>query len=334
MEGDDRARLEEAAAERERERKREWYRENAALVSERHRARYATDPEFRAKRKAVADRYRAAHREEIRVHRRHQGGVRRALRGLPAGQRDEVPLALPPEGQALRGPAEGGVVRRQAGRGGEGRVTRPRGEGGAKFVVREQRKRDRLREETQGLADCGRASNGRYVAGCRCDACKAARSAYERGRARTRGYGRPTGFVDAEPVRAKVRQLQAQGYTYAEMERLAGVPHSTLHGLMCRHWRTGRPVKRCRRELKDRLCSIKGQRRLSQAQRVDASWMAEQLRSYRSHGVSAAEMARRIGCDRQVVDALLHGKRGRVRAETLYKFMLAKPGLDEMRKSG
>lgn len=96
----------------------------------------------------------------------------------------------------------------------------------------------------------------------------------------------------------------------------------------------GRPVKRCRRELKDRLCSIKGQRRLSQAQRVDASWMAEQLRSYRSHGVSAAEMARRIGCDRQVVDALLHGKRGRVRAETLYKFMLAKPGLDEMRKSG
>lgn len=213
-------------------------------------------------------------------------------------------------------------------------MTRPRGEGGAKFVLREQRKRDRLREETQGLADCGRASNGRYVAGCRCDACKAARSAYERGRARNRAYGRPTEFVDAEPVRAKVRQLQSQGYTYAEMERLAGVPRSTLHGLMCRHWRTGRPVKRCRRELKDRLCSIKGQRRLSQAQRVDASWMAEQLRSYRSHGVSAAEMARRIGCDRKVVDALLHGKRGRVRAETLYKFMLAKPGLDEMRKSG
>ena len=45
-------------------------------------------------------------------------------------------------------------------------MTRPRGEGGAKFVLREQRKRDRLREETQGLADCGRASNGRYVAGC------------------------------------------------------------------------------------------------------------------------------------------------------------------------
>lgn len=65
MEGDDRARLDEAAREIERERKREWYRRNAALVSDRHRARYASDPEFRAKRKAVADRYRAAHREEI-----------------------------------------------------------------------------------------------------------------------------------------------------------------------------------------------------------------------------------------------------------------------------
>ena len=64
MEGDDRASLDEMAAERERERKREWYRRNAALVSDRHRARYASDPEFRAKRKAMA------HREEILAKRR------------------------------------------------------------------------------------------------------------------------------------------------------------------------------------------------------------------------------------------------------------------------
>lgn len=70
MESDDRSRLDEMAAARERERKREWYRKNAALVSDRHRARYASDPEFRAKRKAMADRYRAAHREEILAKRR------------------------------------------------------------------------------------------------------------------------------------------------------------------------------------------------------------------------------------------------------------------------
>lgn len=154
------------------------------------------------------------------------------------------------------------------------------------------------------------------------------------------GAGEDPGLRQADRVRgrrARARQGSAAAGAGLHLRRdgaPGGRPHSTLHGLMCRHWRTGRPVKRCRRELKDRLCSIKGQRRLSQAQRVDASWMAEQLRSYRSHGVSAAEMARRIGCGRQVVDALLHGKRGRVRAETLYKFMLAKPGLDEMRKSG
>lgn len=70
MEGDDRTRIDEAAREIERERKREWYRRNAALVSDRHRARYASDPEFRAKRKVMADRYRAAHREEILAKRR------------------------------------------------------------------------------------------------------------------------------------------------------------------------------------------------------------------------------------------------------------------------
>lgn len=213
-------------------------------------------------------------------------------------------------------------------------MTRPRGEGGAKFVVREQRKRDRLREETQGLADCGRASNGRYVAGCRCDACKAARSAYERGRARTRATaGRPSSWTPS-PCAPRFGSCRRRATPTPRWSAWRASPTPRSTGSCARHWRTGRPVKRCRRELKDRLCSIKGQRRLSQAQRVDASWMAEQLRSYRLHGVSAAEMARRIGCDRQVVDALLHGKRGRVRAETLYKFMLAKPGLDEMRKSG
>lgn len=131
-----------------------------------------------------------------------------------------------------------------------------------------------------------------------------------------------------------VRELKAAGYTHAELERLAGVPHSTLHGLMCAHWRTGRPVRRCSRELKDKVFSIKGQRRLTACQKVDATWMAGWLSSYREAGVSAAEMARRIGVDRQVVDALLHGRRSRVRASTLHAFVLAKPGLDRLAKGG
>lgn len=95
MEGDDRSRLDEIAAERERERKREWYRRNAALVSESHRARYASDPEFRAKRKAMADRYRAAHREEILAKRRayyreHREAIRANERARRARKRKEA----------------------------------------------------------------------------------------------------------------------------------------------------------------------------------------------------------------------------------------------------
>lgn len=203
---------------------------------------------------------------------------------------------------------------------------------GQKLVLREKRTRERLREETQGLDDCGRASNSRYVQGCRCRACRDASAAAERDRLRRKAYGTPSRFVDAQPVRERVLKLRESGYTYRELERLAGVPHSTLQGLMRRHWRTGKPVKRCSRELKDKVFSVKGQRRLTEGQRVPAAWMAEQLRSYRDHGVSAAEMARRIGCSRETVDGLLHGRHDLIRASTLYKFILAKPGLDEMRK--
>lgn len=100
MEGDDRARLDEAAQELERERKREWYRKNAALASDRHCARYASDPEFRAKRKAAADRYRAAHREEILAKRRayyreHRGGrVGTGRRRRRSERQREPPRAL------------------------------------------------------------------------------------------------------------------------------------------------------------------------------------------------------------------------------------------------
>ena len=147
-------------------------------------------------------------------------------------------------------------------------------------------------------------------------------------------YGRPSGLVDAEPVRRRVRELMAAGYTYAELGKLAGVSRTTLHGLMVAHWRTGRPVKRCSRELKDKVFSISGRRRLTAGQKVDAGWMAGWLSSYREAGVTAAEMARRIGVDRQVVDALLHGRRSHVRASTLHAFVLAKPGLDRLAGRG
>lgn len=185
-------------------------------------------------------------------------------------------------------------------------------------------------DETRGLADCGQASHGRYVSGCRCGACREANRAYEEGRRRRKLYGKPSHFVDAEPVRRKIEQLLGQGYTINEIERLSGVGHSTIHGIMVRHWRTGRPVEHCKRETKDAICAIKGRRRLTQGQNVDAEWMAGWLREYRDAGVPTAWIARTCGLDRQVLDALLHGGRSHVLARTLHAFVVHKPELDHM----
>ena len=209
-------------------------------------------------------------------------------------------------------------------------MSRPRTDCAERHLVREERLRERLKEETRGLSDCGRASHGRFVQGCRCGACREANRAYEEDRRRRRLYGRPSQFVDAGPVRRKIEQLRGQGYTIDEIERLSGVGHSTLYGIMVRHWRTGRPVERCRRETKDAICTIKGRRRLTQGQNVDAGWMAGWLREYRDAGLAVAQIARTCGLDRQVLDAVLHGKRSRVFARTLHAFVTHKPELDRM----
>lgn len=202
--------------------------------------------------------------------------------------------------------------------------------------------RERFRErraeliaETEGAADCGRASHGRYVQGCRCRACKDANAAYERERAMRRvreECGEPSMWVDAAPVRDMLLRLYAQGYTRREVERLCGVGHTQQYQIVHRHWRTGRPVERVLRKTKDALASVRGERRLTAGQRVDASWMAGWLREYRDAGMSVAGMSRATGIDRQVLDSLLHGRRETVQARTLHAFVSAKPALDRMRK--
>ena len=196
--------------------------------------------------------------------------------------------------------------------------------------------RERFRERraeliasTDGMEDCGRASHGRYVSGCRCAACRAANVAYERERSMRRvreECGAPTMWVDAAPVRRRLLELYSRGYTRKEIERLCGVGHTQQYQIVHRHW----PVARVLRKTKDAVFSIRTQRRLTSGQRVDASWMAGHVREYRDAGMSVAEMSRRTGIDRQVLDRLLHGKSNRVRARTLHAFVSAKPELDRM----
>ena len=195
-------------------------------------------------------------------------------------------------------------------------------------LVREKRRKERLVATTEGLADCGRASHGRFVQGCRCRACRDANNAYERQRVRDKAYGRPSYLVDAEPVRQRIRKLQSMGYTYDEIERLSGVGHTTIHGIMVGHWRTGKPVKRCKRATKDAIFSIKGRRSLTQGQTVDAEAMRNDLIRWTDAGLSVAHISRKTGIDRQILDAVLHGRRNGVFARTLHAYLTAKPALD------
>ena len=193
-------------------------------------------------------------------------------------------------------------------------------------LLRERRMRERLRETTDGLEDCGKASHGMFVRGCRCRACRDANNEYERSR---HLFGYETRFVDAEPVRQHVRWLKSRDYTNREIEHLTGCAHSTMHNLMVRHWRTGQPVKRVNREFAEKLMALgttDTRRWLTPAHKVKSD-MGRQVDEFYRNGLSIAEMARTTGLDRQVLDRIRKRPSGRVRAETLRAWAVSLPAL-------
>lgn len=176
-------------------------------------------------------------------------------------------------------------------------------------------------------------TRSRYNSGCRCDECRRANREYERRRTMTRiavECGAPSPMVDAEPVRRRILDLLAAGYSRREICRISGLARTTLHSITTAHHRSGKPVKMVRRETKDAIFAIRGRRSLSGHQVVSARWMADQVARYLSLGMSVAGLSRVTGIDRQVLDGLVHGRRRGVNASTLHAFVRAKPALDSM----
>lgn len=176
-------------------------------------------------------------------------------------------------------------------------------------------------------------TRSRYVSGCRCDECRRANREYERRRTMMKvavECGAPSPMVDAEPVRRRIDDLLAGGYSRREICRITGLSRSALHSITTAHHRSGKPVKMVRRETKDAIFAIRGRRSLSGHQVVSARWMAGQVERYLSLGMSVAGLSRVTGIDRQVLDALVHGRRRSVNASTLQAFVKAKPALDSM----
>ncbi len=184
-----------------------------------------------------------------------------------------------------------------------------------------------LAERTRGMRSCGRGTASGYADGCRCDACRNAVVEYNRAWRRESAYGKPSKMVDAGPVIAKVRRMVQAGYTERELSRLTGLGLTTIYRLSTGRGHGGKPLLKVSRATKDAVCSVRG-RSLDPEQLVDASEIARDVSRWRESGMTVKHIADTVGCGREVLDKVIHGKRPRVRAKTLYRFRMAKPGLD------
>lgn len=169
---------------------------------------------------------------------------------------------------------------------------------------------------------CDKPSRGRYAQGCRCDGCREENRIYHHKRTRKNlmiELGEDvSNFVDAEPVRRKVRHLISQGYTKREICRLSGVSRTTMHHIMISHPRTGKPVTKCKRETKDAICSIKGNRHLKSGTLIDSEVISGHVREW-AEWLTPLEIAEAIGVDRETVYRIRRGQ-SRLSAKTAYKF--------------
>lgn len=71
----------------------------------------------------------------------------------------------------------------------------------------------------------------RYLAGCRCDACKQANAAYERARRQARLSGEWNGLVSARKVRAHLKALSKKGVGRRAVAAASDVPEGTLNAI-------------------------------------------------------------------------------------------------------
>lgn len=183
----------------------------------------------------------------------------------------------------------------------------------------------------EGVADCGRASNSEYINRlCRCDACRAAHAKAEADRNRRRLYGTDL-YVDAQPVRERLERLYAQGYTRRELARL-GIPRSDQYAIMNHHQRTGRPVTRVTSELARKVLAVR-RREPSDRQRVPSAKAAAIVRVWIISGLTAIDIERATGVNRQTVYDLNNGRRETIEYRNLRLILDHRDELDLARPS-
>ena len=128
---------------------------------------------------------------------------------------------------------------------------------------------------------------------CRCAPCTAANTAQARRRSTAIAYGTWPGLVDADPVRAHLRELRADGLSLQRIAELSGVGQGTLSALVYRA-PAGQPVPpaRVRADTQRRLLAVRFDlASVAAGRRIDATGTRRRLQALTALGWSASCLA-------------------------------------------
>lgn len=136
---------------------------------------------------------------------------------------------------------------------------------------------------------------------CRCVECKTAAAVYARALTRrhaAEAWGQPTPYVDAEPVRAHLRALSAQGMGWKRVAKAAGIATGTVYPILYgkggadpREHRP--PRKRVRRDVAERLLAVKCD--IADGALIDATGTVRRLQALVMLGYSVKRIGQMIG---------------------------------------
>jgi hypothetical protein len=138
-------------------------------------------------------------------------------------------------------------------------------------------------------------TNARYNEGCRgCQPCLEAHRAVQRATRRLKAYGQWQPWIDADPVRAHVRNLMAQGVPFRRTASEADVSHYTVERLLYGDSEAP-PPRKIRRGTAVRILGVQPRRDLIAARvSIDGSGTRRRLQALGCMGHAQADLAARL----------------------------------------
>jgi transcriptional regulator with XRE-family HTH domain len=147
----------------------------------------------------------------------------------------------------------------------------------------------------------------RYVIDkCRCRPCRDSTRAYEQARGKARAYGKVS-YVNADPARAHIRALQAQGMGWKRIARAAGIDSSVVWKLLYGDpSRPQAPSRRIRPATEAKILAVT--LNLAGGACIDSTGTTRRIQALVAIGWSQSKIAARLGVTPANFTALAHGR--------------------------